>query len=263
MNFNKEFLNKNEILNSKEQKKLEEISSNFLFDDFLHPRNIEELSVDFAYANSKIEGGTYTYKEAETLILSGKTASNKPLADALMVQNLNNCYRFILENINDLEIDEHFIKNIHKMAMLGILQEKELGNTRQIAVRIGASSYIPETDRFILEDRLKQIVSTSKEYANSFEKSIYLHNNLAYLQYFTDGNKRVSRLVQTASLTKSKKIPFFFLDKNINMYKKSLVSYYETGNYKEYKTFFIKNYEKNLDKKLMFLKSKKHKGLNR
>ncbi|RLA06796.1 MAG: hypothetical protein DRQ51_08180 [Gammaproteobacteria bacterium] len=37
--------------------------------------------------------------------------------------------------------------------------------------------------------------ATLKLIKNPFNQAIYLHNNLAYLQYFSDSNKRLARVM--------------------------------------------------------------------
>jgi Fic family protein len=190
---------------------------------------------------------------------SGRTANNKPFHDAQMIINLKDAYIFIMENkITDITAAD--IKNLHKLAMQNLLPENQIGFVRKIPVRIGGSDYLPSTDTILLEDSLMSIVANSKKYDNTFEKSIYFHNNLAYLQYFTDGNKMLSRIIQTASMVWNNKMPLYYLDESINDYKKSLISYYESGDYSEYKDFFINNYEKSLEKTVKFLK-KREKGI--
>jgi Fic family protein len=72
---------------------------------------------------------------------------------------------------------------------------------------------------------------------------VYLHCNLAYLQYFRDGNKRTARLMQTAALTRAQVLPLLFKDTLIGKYQKATLHYYETGEYEPYVDFFKENYE--------------------
>jgi hypothetical protein len=78
--------------------------------------------------------------------------------------------------------------------------------------------------------------------ANVFEKAIYLHCNLAYLQYFEDGNKRTARMMQTAAMVKGGILPLFFNDTLADRYTRAVVVYYETGDYAPYVSFFKENH---------------------
>jgi len=89
---------------------------------------------------------------------------------------------------------------------------------------------------------VKTILSQANNYENPFERAIYLHCNLAYLQYFRDGNKRTARLMQTAALVQAAILPLFFSDTLIDKYRKATVHYYETGDYTPYVAFFKENY---------------------
>jgi Fic family protein len=255
MEFNEKHLHQIEILTETEKKVLEDITQKYQFKYLFAERNINDVAVDFAYTNARVEGCSYTYQEAETLLFTGKTAHNKSFHDAQMIINLKNTYIFIMNN-KELKIDYLSIKNFHKMLMSNLLQDNELATVRNIPVRIGGSKYIPSTDTSLLEDSLQRILKNSLFYDNAFEKSIYLHNNIAYLQYFTDGNKRVARTIQTATLVTLNKMPMFYIDEIIDEYKKALINYYETGNYNTYKDFFLNNYAKSLDNTFNFLRKK-------
>lgn len=254
MDYNINYLDKVEILSFSQKKALQDISNGYELKHLFAQRNMEDISIDFAYSNAKIEGCSYTYQEAETLLLTGRTAHNKSFNDAQMLINLKNTYIFIIQNRDNMLLNTLNIKNIHKLLMKNLLQDYELGNIRQIPVRIGGSTYIPQNDKNILNESLNKIVETANSYDDAFEKSIYIHNNLAYLQYFTDGNKRLSRVMQASILLNNQKMPFFYLDNQIDDYKTSLINYYETGSYKQYADFFINNYQYSLDKVVKFLK---------
>jgi len=51
-----------------------------------------------------------------------------------------------------------------------------------------------------------------------------------------------ARLIQTAALVQNGVLPLFFKNTLIDKYQKAIVSYYETGNYTPYVSFFNENY---------------------
>ena len=72
--------------------------------------------------------------------------------------------------------------------------------------------------------------------------AVFLHCNLAYLQFFLDCNKRVARLVQSAALVANNLTPLFLSEARIPAYLDAIVAYYETGNYELYKHLFFEQY---------------------
>jgi len=50
-----------------------------------------------------------------------------------------------------------------------------------------------------LDDELNYLFKVSESISNPFNQALYIHNNLAYLQYFTDCNKRTQCGAKTTS----------------------------------------------------------------
>ena len=128
-------------------------------------------------------------------------------------------------------------------------------------VRIGASVYEPLTDPNRLKTEIRFIFQQADRYDDAFEKSIYLHCNLAYLQYFKEGNKRTARMMQTAALVQNDVLPLFFSDTSIGAYQRATVTYYETGDYAPYAKLFKENYELAITKLLGHPVYRKHNTL--
>ncbi|HEZ3071068.1 TPA: Fic family protein, partial [Neisseria meningitidis] len=83
---------------------------------------------------------------------------------------------------------------------------------------------------------------------NPFDRAVYLHNNLAYLQYFKDCNKRTARNCMTLSLMRSGFFPCVFAPDSYPAYAEAVVAYYETGDYGLFKKYFISAYENTVNK---------------
>ena len=71
--------------------------------------------------------------------------------------------------------------------------------------------------------------------------------DLAYLQYFADGNKRTSRLMQTAVLAHNNLTPVFMRAEEISNYLKAVIRYYKTGDRRSYADLFIRSYRYTID----------------
>lgn len=206
-------------------------------------RNYEETVVDFVYTSAKIEGNTYDRLETDNLLRFGVTAGGKRYSDAVMLVNLREGFERVMAVVAGDELDLDYLCDLHKVVMKDLLPAHEQGIVRTSDVQITASRYTPLSDASRLRTEVKFVLSEANRFDNPFEKAIYLHCNLAYLQYFRDGNKRTARLMQTAALVRSEILPLFFRDSLIDRYQKATLHYYETGDYALYVNFFKENYE--------------------
>jgi len=248
MQYQASFIEFREILSEAEKELLQNLSMQYSFDKFVQDsRNFEELAIDFIYTSAKIEGNTYDRIDTDNLLRLGITAGGKKYSDAVMLLNLRNAFNQVINLDKTIIIDQDFVCDLHKTIMRDLLPKFEQGIIRNEAVYIGASKYKPLSSNLRLREELKHLFLSANKFSNPFEKAIYLHCNLAYLQCFKDGNKRTARLTQTAVLAQEKILPLFFIDDLISEYQRAIVSYYETGNYKFYIEFFIKNYSLVID----------------
>ena len=206
-------------------------------------RNFEEMVVDFVYTSAKIEGNTYDRIDTDNLLRFGVTAGGKRYSDAVMLVNLRNGFDRVIgiEPTDALDLD--FVCDLHKVLMRDLLPSAEQGIARASDVQITGTSYTPLSDPTRLRTEMKFVLSQASTYEDPFEQSIYLHCNLAYLQYFRDGNKRTARLMQTAALARAGVLPLFFKDTLILKYQRATLHFYETGDYAPYVDFFKENYE--------------------
>jgi len=95
-----------------------------------------------------------------------------------------------------------------------------------------------------LDDELNYLFKVSESISNPFNQALYIHNNLAYLQYFTDCNKRTSRLMLNVVLKQHLKMIYIPDEESVKEYLRAIVSYYETGDYTLFKKYFINSYKK-------------------
>lgn len=240
-----------EILTDFEKEWFLTLSKNYPLQTFLKDnRNFEEAAVDFVYTSAKIEGNTYDRLDTDSLIRGGRTAGGKQYSDALMILNLKNAFDMVIKCDMSVQIDKDYTCNLHAVLMDNLLLKEEQGLVRKTAVSISATEYEPLESFVKLSEEFKTIFEESKKYANVFERAIYLHCNLAYLQYFKDGNKRTARLIKTATLVQGGVLPLFFNEKLIDKYRRAIVNYYETGGYKQYIDFFKENYAMSIEKLL-------------
>ena len=243
MNFNPAFLEYKPIFTQEELNILEEINKNISLELFLKNKNLtEKFGFDFVYTSAKIEGNTYSKAEALTLLDYGKTSGGKNYSDAKMLLNLNKAFKFILND--DCMINKHKIRTIHHILADDLVEDEALGSVRKKGVLIKGSDYVPLNNSISLESELDRLLEIIKTIDNPYDKALYMHNNLAYLQYFVDVNKRTARTMLNLSLKCDDKMLLIPQEEFIPLYVDGVLEYYEKGTYEASKEFFIKSYTK-------------------
>ncbi len=243
MNYNPDFLNYAPIFTQNELELLENINATLSIEVFLKNKNlVEKFGFDFVYTSAKIEGNTYSKADAITLLEYGKTSGGKSYSDAKMLINLNKAFKYILND--DCRINKHKIRTIHQILADDLVEEQELGAVRKKGALIKGSDYIPLSDSITLESELDRMLDIYKTIQNPYDKALYLHNNLAYLQYFADVNKRTARTMLNLSLKCDNKMLLIPQEEQISIYIEGILEYYENGSSTKLKEFFIGCYKK-------------------
>lgn len=249
MQYTPTFLSYRPILSATDKDLFDSLSSRYLLQEFLqNSRNFEETAIDFVYTSAKIEGNAYDRLDAEILLKFGITAGGKRLSDAIMLVNLHKGFTQVMATEKSTSLDFNYLCNLHKGLMKDLLPSYEQGFVRTSGVQIGASSYTPLEYPNRLRTEAKFLLSEANKYENPFERAIYLHCNIAYLQAFRDGNKRTARMMQTAAMVQSNVLPLFFSATLIKQYLQATLNYYETGKFDDYVHFFKQNYQLSIEK---------------
>ena len=244
MQYNPDFLAVRTIVPTSVLSRIADIETRYPLEKFLtDTRNFEEATVDFVYTSAKIEGNTYDRLDTDNLLRLGITAGGKKHSDAIMLVNLRAAFDWVMNRAFDsapLTLDT--VCELHKMLMRDLLPLYEQGIVRQTGVLIGATTYRPLADAGRLRTEMGVLLDTTPMFADPVERAIYLHCNAAYLQYFRDGNKRTARMLQTLALVQAGRLPLFFVDTLIDRYQRATVTYYETGDFESYVTFYTENF---------------------
>jgi hypothetical protein len=80
----------------------------------------------------------------------------------------------------------------------------------------------------VLQEMFERVISTAQHIKNPLEAAFFLWVNLAYLQPFEDGNKRVSRLAANVPLMLYNQAPLSFLDVDREDYALAMMGVYES-----------------------------------
>ena len=253
--YNPAFLDKTSYLDPKESEHLLALATSInlqaLLESIKDDKSIaHKLCFDFIYTSAVIEGNTYTRGEAQTLFETRKPISTKSIDEANMLLNIKAALEYVLEQ--KPTISKHTIREVHQILSQGLLPKKAQGGVRDIAVSIGNSDYVPLHNPQELELQMEQMLARYAEIDNPFDKAMYIHNNIAYLQYFMDCNKRLARTIQNLSLLNDG-LPFLSLSASRAeteikaRYKDAMLDYYEKGDTKPYAEFFISEYASTLE----------------
>ncbi len=244
--YNPDYLDKTDIFTQKEIALLEELNQKVSLEKFLNNKSyIDKFGLDFIHTSALIEGNTYDKLDTQALIEYGRTAGGKKYSDAKMILNLRDAYELFITK--DLQSLKQTLKDLHYILSAEMVAENRRAVPRDSEVLITGCNYIPLATKEKLEDELNYLFKVSDKIENPFNKALYIHNNLAYLQYFTDCNKRTARLMLNVVLKESLKMIYIPDDESVKEYLKSIVSYYETGNYSLFKKYFIHSYKKTIE----------------
>jgi Fic family protein len=244
--YNPNYLDKTEIFTQKEIALLEELNQKVSLEKFLSNKSyIDKFGLDFIHTSALIEGNTYDKLDTQALIEYGRTAGGKKYSDAKMILNLRDAYELFITK--DLEPSKQTLKDLHYILSAEMVAENKRAVPRDSEVLITGCNYIPLATKEKLEDELNYLFKVSDTIKNPFNKALYIHNNLAYLQYFTDCNKRTARLMLNVVLKQSLKMIYIPDEESVKEYLKSIVSYYETGDYSLFKKYFINSYQKTIE----------------
>jgi Fic family protein len=189
----------------------------------------ERFLIDLAWASSRLEGNTYDYLDTEVLLKYGQTASGHDLVEATMILNHKHALVELLETVERPGLDASFAFRIHAMLMRDLLSPEDLGRVRAQDVRISASSYRPTSDRSVLAEDLGSLLWKAEQVADPFEAAFVLLAGLSYLQAFSDGNKRMGRVLSNQPLLAAGKPPMSFIGIDKADYLSGLIMFYEIG----------------------------------
>lgn len=181
-----------------------------------------------------------------TLLKYGQTSGGKKFSDAVMLLNLRKSFDFVINNL-DSSLNEGelktFIKDSHAIISKDLVLPSESRVIRNSDVLISGTSYKPLPPGQKLEDEFRYLCNIASNIQCPLNKAVYLHNNLCYLQYFVDCNKRTARNIMAYTLMNNGVFPILFSPDSKKDYIQSIIHYYETGEYNLFKQYFLSQIE--------------------
>jgi Fic family protein/DNA-binding transcriptional ArsR family regulator len=234
------------ILTEAEKKycqKLQEVyqAKRALLPDDIIRRETERLVIDFSWKSSQIEGNTYSLLETEELLKNKQEASGHTHEEAVMILNHKATLEYITNNQEAYQkLSVAKIEDIHSLLVQGLGINQGL---RKHLVRISGTAYTPLDNVFQIREALEQTCAHINQTENVFEKAILALLLIAYIQPFSDGNKRTSRLTSSALLLACGAPVLSYRSMDEGEYKKAVLLFYEQQDTVYFKQLFIKQLE--------------------
>jgi Fic family protein len=211
-----------------------------------YARNIlNRLLIDLSWNSSRLEGNTYSLLETKRLIELGENAEGKDASESQMILNHKAAIEYIIEFAEEETISSQEVCSIHALLSENLLGDPSAsGRIRQIAVGIGASTYMPLENPHVLNDCFQTFIEKLNAVTDPFEQALFSLVHLSYLQAFEDVNKRTARLVANIPLVKKNLKPLSFTDVDRDAYVKSLLGIYEKNDVGLLRDLFMWAYQR-------------------
>ena len=199
-------------------------------------RRKEKLVIDLSWASSNIEGNTYSLLETESLIKYNQTTKGKTFHEAKMILNHKVAIEYIRQSSPYKKLSKRNIFELHQILINGL--EVNTG-FREHLVAITNSRYVPCDNQFQIAQFFEEMVTLINSTKCVLAKSIAANLLIAYLQPFSDGNKRTSRMTGNAVLLAHQYLPLSFSHTSKEDYIKSILYFYEKQDASYFKQLFL------------------------
>lgn len=217
---------------------------------------LAEFVADFSASSAKLEGCRFEREEAVKLFKleadKQKLAASRSPHVRLLVNHRN-----AVEQMARLTprhgLDVRLVKALHRSLMAGDLTTRKLGRTRVKSAEITGTAYQPSDDPALLKEMLAQIVAKAAATTNPIEAAFFLWIQIAYLQGFTDGNKRTGRLCANVPLMLGNCSPLSFDEVQHEHYIVAMLGVYERNDVSVAADLFEWLYRRSMRKYLAML----------
>ena len=201
---------------------------------------LNAIDIEYTYDSNRIEGNTLTLRETDIVINKGLTVGGKSMREHLEVNNHYEAILYIRDLVDQhIPITEKIVKDVHSIVLRGI-DRKNAGKYRSVPVAISGSRHIPPQP-WLVPKMMEDLNRWVQEEADKLHPVIFaaeLHEQIATIHPFSDGNGRTARLLMNLVL-----LQHGYPVTNISSDTENRLAYYnalEKCNLKQDKTdFFI------------------------
>lgn len=167
-----------------------------------NPSILHALELEYTYESNRIEGNTLTLRETELVIDRGLTVGGKSMREHLEAINHHEATLFLAELVREhRSLTESLIKQLHGLILRGIDRE-HAGNYRSVPVMIAGSRHVPPQP-WAVPIQMEQCLAWYGAEGRSLHPVVLaaeLHERIATIHPFIDGNGRTARLVMNLIL---------------------------------------------------------------
>ena len=207
----------------------------------IYLKEMERLGIDLSWKSSEIEGNTYTLLETVNLLKDKIEAKGKKREEAIMLLNHKEALKAIVERPEWFQtISLSRMEDVHSVLIEGLGVER---NLRHIRVGISGTNYRPLEVESQIREAVEDMCTLVNGKTDPYEKALLTLLLIAYIQPFTDGNKRTSRLMSNALLIAHGVCPLSFRTVAADDYRAALLLFYEQNNISAFKRMFLEQVE--------------------
>ncbi len=210
--------------------------------EVLHKKELERFVIELSWKSSKIEGNTYTLLDTEKLIREGIPAEGHKPEEAIMILNHKKAFEYVLQ----ICFENSKIITHEQIMQLHLLLVSDLGvatGLRSGPVGITGSSYVPVDIPSVINEQFSLLVDAMNQKSDPYSRALIALVGISYLQPFEDGNKRTARLLANAYLLLEKCAPLSYRNVDEELYRNSLLVFYEHNSIEAFKKIFMEQYQ--------------------
>ncbi|UUF12704.1 MULTISPECIES: Fic family protein [Flavobacterium] len=177
----------------------EKLDSYKQFDSF---KIREALELEYTFESNRIEGNTMTLRETDMVINEGLTISGKSMREHLEAINHQEAIGFIKDLMSkNNSLNERDLLSIHNLILRGIIPE-DAGRYRKVQIMIQDSSHMPPQPLLVQQEMEEYFIwyEINKNKLHPVILAAEMHERLATIHPFIDGNGRTSRLIMNLIL---------------------------------------------------------------
>jgi len=157
--------------------------------------------IGFTYSSNALEGNSLTESETKVIIEDGLTIGGKTIREHFEVLGHSEAYTYLNTLTKKKIITESNILELHRLFYYRI-DAKKAGKYRKQQVYISGTDYLPPKHKEI-PDLMKEFVLSIPDLIKTLHPvtlAAKLHERIATIHPFIDGNGRTARLIMNLSL---------------------------------------------------------------